>query len=499
MPSSPARVFLVTQRTIGEISPLLFGGFAEHLGRCIYGGIYDPASAHADDRGLRRDVVDAIRELGVRLIRYPGGNFLSGYHWLDGVGPKAQRPRRRELAWQSVESNQFGTNEFLELCRTLGAEPMLGVNLGTGTLEEAAALVEYCNAPAGTACADLRVSHGYPAPHGVIYWCLGNEMDGPWQIGGLDMHAYAQKAREAAKLMKWQDPSIKLVLCGSSNPAIPTYPEWDRVVLEACWDHVEFLSLHHYAGNREDDTASYLASTVLFEEHVDTLAATLRYVQTRLRSRHEVRLAWDEWNVWYKDRTMQGGWAEAPSLLEEIYNLEDALVVAQWLSVFLRRCNLLKIACLAQIVNVIAPILTRPDGLLRQTIFYPFMLFSRHARGFALDPVVQSPTYPTKRFGDVPAIDASASHDPATGATAVFLVNRGVTDTQPVEVVWRGQAPASADAIWQLAGTGPKATNTFARPDAVTTHRLPGVPQTGGILRIDLPPISFTTLTGTMT
>jgi alpha-N-arabinofuranosidase len=496
MPPSPARISLDTERSIGEISPRLFGGFAEHMGRCIYGGIYDPSSPHADERGFRGDVVSALRELNLRLIRYPGGNFLSGYHWRDGVGPRPQRPRRRELAWQSIETNQFGTNEFIEFCRMLRAEPMLGVNLGTGTIEEAAAFVEYCNAPAGTTYADLRVAHGYPQPHGVTHWCLGNEMDGPWQIGGLDMQEYARKAREAAKMMKWQDPSIRLALCGSSNTTLPTYPEWDRVVLETCWEHVDFLSLHYYAGNRQVDTASYLAMAAQFEEQLDTLAATVRYVKAKLRSRHDVFLSWDEWNVWYKDRTMRGNWAEAPHLIEEVYNLEDALVVAQWMNVFLRRCQVLKIACLAQIVNVIAPILTTTDSFVRQTIFYPFMLFSRYASGLSLDVAVRSPRYPTTLFGDMPLIDASASYDSVTGDAAVFLVNRSQAGPLPVEIVWQGVTPARMETVVQMAGTDPKAANTFAHPDAVTPRTLAGVPVENGVATLTLPPLSFTVLAG---
>ncbi|MBI1800151.1 MAG: alpha-N-arabinofuranosidase [Chloroflexi bacterium] len=468
------------------------------MGRAIYGGIYEPGSPLADERGLRRDVLDALRELQPPVIRYPGGNFLSGYHWLDGVGPRAQRPRRRELAWQSVETNQFGANEFIAFCRALGTQPMLGVNLGTGTIEEAAALVEYCNAPTGTHYADLRAAHGHPEPHGVRYWCLGNEMDGPWQIGHLEMDEYARKAREAAKLMRWQDPAIQLIVCGSSNSQMPTYPEWDRVALETCWELVDYLSMHYYAGNRDGDTASYLALAAQFEAHVDTLAGTLRYVQAKRRSKHRVYLAWDEWNVWYKARTMQGGWTEAPHLIEEIYNLEDALVVAQWLSVFLRRCNVLKIACLAQLVNIIAPILTTPSGLLRQTIFYPLQLFRRYASGMALDALVRAPSYETAQFGAMPLLDVSASYNAETRTSAVFIVNRSQRETLPIEVNWqsadRSGAPASIETVIQLAGHDPKAANIFDQPDTIRPVRLDPLPVTDGTATLALPPLSFTVL-----
>ena len=353
MSTPKAHIYLDTHRTIAPISPLLFGGFAEHMGRCVYEGMYDPDSPLADERGFRRDVMDALRDQGYTTIRYPGGNFLSGYNWLDGVGPKELRPRRRELAWQSLETNQFGTNEFMEYCAAIGAAPMLGVNMGTGDIQSAADLVEYCNAPAGSYFADLRVSHGYRDPHKVHYWCVGNEMDGPWQMGHLDAAAYGSKALEAAKMMKLHDPSIETVLCGSSNDRMPTYPEWDRVALEIAWEHMDYHSMHYYAGNHENDSASYLASALLFEQFVDTLEGTLRYVKAKNRSKHDVYLSWDEWQVWYKGDPVMGDWTEAPHLAEEMYNLEDALVVAQWLNVFLRKSHVLKIACVAQVMNVI--------------------------------------------------------------------------------------------------------------------------------------------------
>ncbi|HET9221514.1 MAG TPA: alpha-N-arabinofuranosidase [Roseiflexaceae bacterium] len=487
-----ARIVLDNERTIGAISPLLFGGFAEHMGRCVYGGIYDPASPHADERGFRRDVQAALREMRLSILRYPGGNMLSGYDWRDGVGPKEQRPRRRELAWQSLETNQFGTNEFIDYCRATDIIPMLGVNLGTGTIADAAALVEYCNAPTGSHYADLRATHGYAEPHAVKYWCLGNEMDGPWQIGHLEAEEYARKALEAAKMMRWQDPSLKLILCGSSNTEMPTYPEWDRVVLERCWEQVDYLALHYYAINHDNDTASYLALAAQFESHLDTLSGLLRYVKSKRRSKHDVKLSWDEWNVWYKDRSGRGGWKEAPPLSEEVYNLEDALVVAQWMSVFLRRCDVLEIACLAQIVNTISPLTTTAEQLLRQTTFYPFVLFANHAAGQSLDALVTAPLHDTQLYGSMPLLDVSASYDQAGDRGAVFVVNRSQTEAVTTDVVWQGAAPARVTAIHQLAGSDPKAINTFQRPDAIVPKQLEGAPVRDGRITLRLPPLSFT-------
>lgn len=495
--SSKAHIYVDTNRVISPISPLVFSGFAEHMGRAIYEGIYDPASPHADERGLRKDVLAALRELNFRAMRYPGGNFLSGYRWEDGVGPKDQRPRRRDLAWQSTETNQFGTNEFIEFCKAINTEPMLAANMGTASIQDAANLVEYCNAPAGTKYADMRVSHGYRDPYGVKYWCLGNEMDGPWQIGHLEAEEYGRKAREAGKMMRWHDSSIELILCGSSNSNMPTYPEWDRVALELAWEQVNYHSLHYYAQNRENDTGSFLAMSAEFESFVDTLVGVLRYVKAKRRSKHEVYLSWDEWNVWYKatlQHDVQGKWGEAPHLIEEIYNLEDALVVAQWMNVFLRKSDMLKIACLAQIVNVIAPILTTRDAMLKQSIYYPFMLFSKLATGTALDVAVKAPFYNTARFGDMPLLDVSSSYDEATGANAVFIVNRSQTEPLPVELHWQDRAPKSINAVHQLAGTDPKAVNTYENPNLITAVKIASPALNEGCTSFVLPPLSFTTL-----
>jgi alpha-N-arabinofuranosidase len=493
--SQKATIYLDTNRVISPISPLLFSGFAEHMGRSIYQGIFEPDSPHADARGFRKDVLAVLREMNFRSIRYPGGNFLSGYRWLDGVGPREQRPRRRDLAWQSIETNQFGTNEFLELCATLGTEPMLAVNMGTGTIQDAASLVEYCNAPVGSQYADLRAAHGFAQPYGVKYWCVGNEMDGPWQIGHLEAPDYAVKAREAAKMMRWQDPTIKLITAGSSSTGMPTYPEWDQVVLDVCWEHTEYHSLHYYADNRKQDTPSYLALSAQFESHVDTLAGVLRYVKAKRRSKHDVYLSWDEWNVWYKAtgaEYLEGKWTEAPHLAEEVYNLEDALVVAQWMNVFLRKADVLKIACLAQAINVISPVLTTRDSLLKHTTYYPFVLFSKLAKGLALDVAVKSPVYSTTQFGDMPLLDVSACYDEENQAHAVFIVNRSQTEAVTVDLCWQDLAPDHLDGIYQVAGNDPLAINTFEQPDNIVTVSVPPTPVTDQKTTLRLPPLSFT-------
>jgi alpha-L-arabinofuranosidase len=495
MTTPKARILLDTNRTIAPISPLLFGGFAEHMGRCIYEGIYDPASPLADEIGLRKDVMEALRDQAYTVIRYPGGNFLSGYNWLDGVGPRDHRPRRRELAWQSVETNQFGTNEFMEFCKRINAAPMLGVNMGTGTIQSASDLVEYCNVDSGTYWSDLRIQHGYRTPYDVRYWCVGNEMDGPWQIGHLEAAAYGHKALEAAKMMKWQDPGIQTILCGSSHDQMPTYPDWDRTAMEIAWDHIDYLSMHYYAGNRTNDTTSYLASAVAFERFVDTLEGTLRYVKAKKRSPHDVYLSWDEWQVWYKGDPVLGNWSEAPHLAEETYNLEDALVVAQWLNVFLRKSHVLKIACVAQIVNVISWLHTRPDGVLKHPSYYVFKLVSNHARGDALDVLVMAPHVQTKQYDAVPVLDASASYNAGTGQGAIFIVNRSQTDSVTTDLIWQDGKSVRIENAWQVAGKDPKQINSWDAPDQLTAESILPPIVNMDHATITLPPLSFTMIT----
>ena len=340
---------------VAPIDVRIFGGFLEHLGRAVYEGVFDPGNPLSDDRGFRQDVLDALRRLRMPVVRYPGGNFVSAYHWRDGVGPMGERPRRPDFAWRSIETNRFGTDEFMAWCDALGTSPMMAVNLGTGSPAEAAELVEYCNLPAGTSVADQRIANGHAEPYGVNLWCLGNEMDGPWQAGHVPAQAYTERALVASALMKGLDPSIETIACGSSHKLMPSYLVWDRTVLEHCWDRIDYLSAHRYSGNGSDDTASYLGEGVVIDEIIREYGGLFDYVRAIRRSRHRVYLSFDEWNVWYRERSEDGDWREAPHLLEEVYNFEDALVCAQYLHAFLRHADVVKIACLAQIVNVIAP------------------------------------------------------------------------------------------------------------------------------------------------
>ncbi|MGC9348432.1 MAG: alpha-N-arabinofuranosidase [Anaerolineae bacterium] len=487
---------LDTAFRVGEIDPRIFGGFLEHMGRAVYEGVYDPDSAHADADGFRTDVLDALRRLNMTAMRYPGGNFASGYHWMDGIGPRGQRPTVRELAWQSLEPNRFGTDEYLTLCRKMDWTPMITVNLGTGTPEEARNWVEYCNCPPGSKYADMRLENGHPEPYGVKLWCLGNEMDGPWQLGHVPADQYAIRAQQAAKMMKDVDPSIEFVVAGSCTTDLPTYMSWDHQVLDYVGDPADYISLHRYVGNRDDDTADYLAVTASIDRQIEEMDAACRFVQAKRRSEKRAFLCFDEWNVWYKNHETDGEGKFAPHLIEEIYNLEDALVVAGFLNSFIRHADVVKIANIAQIVNVIAPIQTWGDELLIQSIFYPFEMFSRRATGTALQVVVEGPTYGSESYGTVPYIDASASLDDA--GLHVFATNRHLSEQAFVDVTIAGTEIRDLESAELLTGPDPKAANAFEEPDVVQPVAFGDVTIASGKAEVTLPPLSVVAMTFTV-
>ena len=489
--SQPASLTLHPDFAIGAVDPRLYGSFIEHLGRAVYGGIYEPGHPTADADGFRRDVIDEVRASGATIVRYPGGNFVSGYNWEDGVGPRAQRPRRLDLAWRTVETNEVGTDEFLRWSRLAGIEPMMAVNLGTRGAAEAAALVEYCNHPGGSAWSDLRRQHGHADPYGVKVWCLGNEMDGDWQIGHKTAHEYGRLALETGKMMRWIDPTIQLVACGSSWRGSPTFPEWERTVLEHTYELVDYISLHTYYGNPRNDTPNYLASTVAMDDFIRTVIAACDFVKGQKRSKKTMMLSFDEWNVWFHTRESDKKitpWQIAPPQLEDHYTVEDAIVVGAMLVTLLQHADRIKMACLAQLVNVIAPIMTEPGGpVWRQTIFHPFALTARHARGAVLRPVVQCERYADAEHGDVPYVDAVATWDEKPGAMTIIIVNRRVSRPLPVTVDLRGWPSLKLTEHLTLSDPDLKARNSAASPNRVVPRTVPETKLDGGILHAFLP------------
>ena len=463
------RLTLHPDWTIDQVSPYLFGGFLEHMGRAVYEGVYDPASTHSDEAGIRTDVLQALRDLEMTIMRYPGGNFASGYHWRDGVGPRQDRPTVRELAWQSLESNQFGTDEFIALCRKAGWQPMLSANLGTGSAEEARNWVEYCNSPNGR-WAELRVANGHAEPHEVVYWCLGNEMDGRWQLGHVPAEQYGVRAQQAAKMMRDCDRRVRTVVCGSSSPDMPTFLEWDRMVLDQLGGLADYVSLHRYVGNRSDVAEDYLAIGLSIDAQIEAVDACARYISAKRRSAKRAYLCFDEWNVWYKTSNaeeMDGKGKEAPHLIEEIYNLEDALVVASFLMSFIRHADSVKIANIAQIVNVIAPILTRGNEMLLQPIYYAFQMVSQRKTGTALRIVQKGPELDSEVHGNHCEFDCAVILDDQKKQLHVFAMNRNLHQPADLTVELLGQTLALVSS--ELLHAECKAVNTFEDPRLVTS------------------------------
>lgn len=435
-----ARITLDKDFQISKVDKRVYGSFIEHLGRAVYGGIYQPGHPAADEEGFRRDVIDLVRELGVPIVRYPGGNFVSNFYWEDSVGPVADRPRRLELAWRSTEPNLVGVNEFSSWARKAGTDVMMAVNLGTRGIEAACNLLEYCNHPSGTKYSDLRISHGVKDPHNIKVWCLGNEMDGPWQTGHKTAVEYGRLADETAKAMKQIDPGLELVVCGSSSTGMSTYPQWEATVLEEAYDSVDFISLHTYYGNRFHDTENFLAQSDDMDHFIKTVIATCDFVKAKKRAKKDIMLSFDEWNVWFHanaeddDQMKNRPWSVAPHLLEDRYDFEDALLVGLMLITLLKHSDRVRMACMAQLVNVIAPIMAEENGpAWRQTIFYPYLHASRYGRGVALDTALRSSKHDTMDFTDVTDVESVAVWNEEEEEVTVFAVNRDLKDDITLE------------------------------------------------------------------
>ncbi len=460
------RIIIDKNAILGHVEPEVFGSFVEHLGRCVYNGIYEPSHPLADEKGFRKDVIEAIADLHVPVIRYPGGNFVSGYDWKDTVGPN--RRTVLDLAWKALETNEVGIDEFAYFADKVGSEVIMAVNLATDTIKSAHEIVEYCNLEDQGYYANLRKEHGREKPYKFRYWCLGNEMDGPWQIGTKTAHDYALTATEAAKVMKWVDPSIKVVACGSSASTNPTFPMWDKEVLENSFDVIDYLSLHHYFTypTEDHDLKEFYGSAVVFDNYISTLQHTLEYVKAIKRSKKDIYFAVDEWNVWHtfdKSNVVVKDWSYGMPLLENHYDFADAVVVATLLSTLINHADIVKMACFAQLVNVIAPILTKVGGgLVKQTIYYPISLISsKFANTDALRTFNSIPTYETKTYGKVPEIYSSVSYNKETGEYIALLVNVSLKETD-IELVFDQDVKLIKKDIYQ--SDDPHQKNTFEEP-----------------------------------
>jgi alpha-L-arabinofuranosidase len=495
------RIVVDRDFTLSAIDRRVFGAFVEHLGRCVYGGIYEPGHKTADKNGFRKDVLALTRELGVTMIRYPGGNFVSGYDWEDGVGPKSERQARLDLAWFSKETNQFGTNEFIDWCRAAKVDPMLAVNLGTRGPDEARRYVEYCNVEKGTALSDLRRKHGYAKPHDVKFWCLGNEMDGPWQIGHKTAQEYGRIAKETAKVMRWTDASVVLAACGSSNRKMATFGSWEYEVLDHCFEDVDFISIHTYFRDWVDNTQHYLTCMEAMDSFIKEVAAICDAVAAKRRSDKRIMLSFDEWNVWYKTRQLedrrQPGWPAAPKLIEEVYDFQDALMVGGALITLLNNADRVKAASLAQLVNVIAPIMTETGGpAWRQSTFHPFAQAARLARGNVLRTRIESPTYAAPAYAQAPYLCASVVDDPDADRLVVLALNRHPSEAMELKLDARGfgKKRRIGESL-QMVHRDMKAVNTKKNPDNVAPSVNKKAEFDDGELKAVLQPASWNVIT----
>ena len=497
-----ARLTIDPAFTVGAVNRRLFGSFVEHLGRCVYDGIYEPGHPAADTEGFRTDVIALVKELGVATIRYPGGNFVSGFRWEDSVGPREQRPRRLDLAWHSTETNEIGLHEFASWLEKVGSELMLAVNLGTRGTLEALDLLEYTNVASGSAWSDQRIANGRPDAFGIGMWCLGNEMDGPWQLGHRSADDYGKLASQTAKAMRQLDPSVELVVCGSSSAHMPTFGEWERVVLTHAYEDVDYISCHAYYEEKDGDLDSFLASAADMDHFIESVVATADHVKAVNGSDKTINISFDEWNVWYIDRyqnvdRIEGidNWPVAPRLLEDAYSVADAVVFGNLLISLLRHADRVTSASLAQLVNVIAPIMTEPGGpAWRQTTFFPFALTSRLATGDALEVRLETETYRTAAYGEVGLVDAVATYDATDGRTAVFLVNRSRHEPAEVTIDVRALGAVRVLSAETLSDDDITAKNTLDLPERVGLRQNPSAVASGEEVTVTLPPVSWTAL-----
>ena len=484
-----AKIIIDKDFQVSRIDRRIYGSFIEHLGRAVYEGIYQPESPFADEQGFRKDTLELVRELEVPVVRYPGGNFVSGYRWEDGVGPSKQRPKRVELAWSVVETNAFGLNEFADWAKKAGTQVMMAVNLGTRGIAEAMELLEYCNLDQGIHFSQLRKAHGYEKPHNIKLWCLGNEMDGPWQIGHKTAEEYGRLANETASVLKMLDPTIELVACGSSNSAMETYGQWEATVLEHCYDNVDYISLHTYYNDSANDPETFLACNLDMDRFITDVASICDFVRAKKRSSKTINLSFDEWNVWYHSNEQDKKiprWTQAPHQLEDVYDFHDALLVGSMLITLLRHADRVKIACLAQLVNVIAPIMTSDTGCWRQTIYYPYRLTGQYGRGIVLQTQVLSPTYANEKFGEVPYVDSVCVYNDEAEELVVFAVNKSLNEDLALTMDLRQFGAYRVISHTELQDEDLYAVNTEAAPDRVVPAESGDASAKDGTLRATL-------------
>ncbi len=460
---------------ISDIDRRLYGSFAEHMGRCVYEGIYQPGHPAADENGIRRDVLELVKRQGVSLVRYPGGNIVSAYHWEDSVGPRESRRTMLEPAWRSIETNEFGLNEFIDWTKLANVEPMMAINLGTRGVDAAIHILEYCNHPSGTYYSDLRRSHGYEQPHNIKFWCLGNEMDGPWQIGHKPAGEYGRLAWQAGKVMKSIDPTIELAVCGSAGNTLPTFGEWDATVVDETYDICDYLSMHTYFNNANktpEDTKTFFASSIAYERQIEDVIACCDYVRAKQKKKKKINISIDEWNVVYRPHGKNPpiDWIQASHHIEDVYCMEDVIVVGNALISMIKHADRVKVGCMAQLVNVIAPIMTSDRGVWLQTIYYPFEHAAKYGQGKSIKIIFDCKSYETKKYGPVPYLDGALVENEEQEQLTMFVVNRDLDEDHLLCIDLRQYKNYMIDKHIVVNHRDLRATNTEKAPNTVLPH-----------------------------
>ena len=455
------KIVVNKERQVGRIEPNIYGHFVEHLGRCIYGGIYEENSALSDENGFRQDVLKAVRSIKCPLLRWPGGNFASNYHWEDGIGPKDERPVRFDLAWNKEETNRFGTDEFIEYCRRVGAEPYICVNIGTGNLDEAIHWLEYCNSKGNTYYARLRAKNGHPEPYQVKYWGVGNENYGEWQVGYRSAKEYAKVLREYAYFMKVVDPTIKIIAVGADEP------DWDLEVIKTAAKYIDYISNHQYLGS--DDYYETVASVYWVKKRLEVLKSVIEIAQPLMKEEEKVKIALDEWNIWYRGNQEND--------LEENYALKDGVFAAGVFITMHKLCQSVTMANLAQLVNVLGAIHTDKGGLYLTPIYRAFELFVNHTGEIVLDTLVKSEIYDIEakaflgnrklKLANVPYLDASVSLNRGKDKLYIAALNYHKEKEIECPIFLEGFSPSVEAKVYELSGPDVMAVNDFDDPEKV--------------------------------
>ena len=450
------RAFIDVTSPLGRLDRRCYGQFIEHLGECIYGGVWVGENSKIPNvRGFRKDVLQAVKDLEPAVVRWPGGNFASGYHWLDGVGPRSERPRRFDMAWAAEDPNEFGTDEFLEWCKLVGAEPFIVVNAGNGTPEEAARWVEYCNSAGRTYYASLRREYGQPEPYGVKLWGVGNELYGRWQVGFcVDGAECARRTVEFANEMRKVDPSIELVAVGCEDP------EWNLEMVKNAGEYFDYLSVHIYISPSEKSYRELAAVSVNVERRLRNVYGLVESARRRYGIKRNIGLAFDEWNVWYPS-------AKAP-LHEQVTSIRDAVFTGLTLNALHRLCRMVPIGGFAQTVNVLPLIIASDSGKIALTPQYlVFKMYGAYTGSTALKSVVDSPSYLSQEFNEyLPFVDLSATVVEDGERLYLHAVNRHETDIADLTAHFRGFKPRKASQLY-VAGRSVDDRNTLDEPDNV--------------------------------